>query len=122
MIKSGATMSKDLLKEYIGLVVEGPTNNRHALGANSKPIEDIGNIKSRLGYAIDQYTGMKVAALEVYPDPHVEGTYAARAQWSDENGDIVTQDFLVKGVKRGGSIDPDSLEEVEFNSWPPKSR
>lgn len=103
--EEGVTMSQKLLKECIGLMIEAT------------------NDKERIGYALDQYLGVKVTSLEIVPDPGVPGTYAVRAQWRDSDGQIQTQDFIVTGVVRGGMIDINTqVEEVEFKSWPPRSR
>lgn len=51
--------------------------------------------------------------LKVFRDPKVEGCYAVRALI---DGDTV--DFL---FTRGNFDDPDEVEEVEFETWPPVS-
>lgn len=116
--KKDVMITAKLLKEYVGLVVERLPERR------PERLRD-GNMKGNIGYALDQYTGKHITALEVYPDPRVEGTWAARAQWFvEEDGERpVTQDFLIMGVKMGGSIDIDrQIEEVEFNEWPPRTK
>lgn len=64
--------------------------------------------------AITEYTGEAPASVQVHPDPKVEGSYAARARFKD--GDKV--DFLVAA---GSPVSADGLEEVTFETWPPRS-
>jgi hypothetical protein len=72
------------------------------------------NIQQRLTEAVKNYLGTKnFKSMKTYPDPQVPGTYAIRA--INKRGENV--DFLYCG----GEPIEDNLEEVEYNSWPPKS-
>lgn len=69
------------------------------------------------------YTGREVASIKVFPDPKVDGTFAARAQMAD--GDVI--DFMVVEnhmPKRIGRSTPEELaeaiEETMWETWPPK--
>jgi hypothetical protein len=69
------------------------------------------------------YTGREVASIKTFPDPKVEGTWAARATMADG----ATIDFLVVEnhmEKSIGRSTPDELaeaiEETQFDTWPPK--
>jgi hypothetical protein len=71
--------------------------------------------------AVWLYTGEYCNNVQVqrYRDVSFPGTFAIRATFG--NGDVV--DFLLVGYR--DSMQPgqvaDELEEVYFNSWPPKS-
>lgn len=64
-------------------------------------------------YLGDDFNPNRVSIVE---DPWVSGTYAARV----ETGDNYPSDFLIHTLD---DVDPmDQVEEVEFKSWPPKTR
>jgi hypothetical protein len=67
----------------------------------------------------------KPGTIQIVPDPQVTGTYAV--QFTDEeNADTeggVVQLLFVTGLEEGtiNEVLEATLEEVEFESWPPQS-
>jgi hypothetical protein len=71
---------------------------------------------------LEAYTERKVVSIQVYPDPSVSETWAARAVMVE--GDTI--DFFVVGsqlprrmeLTRPDAI-ADAIEECMFDQWPP---
>ena len=67
---------------------------------------------------VELYTVGKVKKLDTYPDPNVPSCTSLRVKFEDGN----TVDYVYFLIQRfNGMYDRDSLEEVEFESWPPES-
>jgi hypothetical protein len=69
------------------------------------------NDKKKLIAIVEAYLGRSSFELHAIPDPYVAGVYALRVKFDDVN-----VEFLLTDIN-----DPESLEEVEFMSWPPTS-
>ena len=64
--------------------------------------------------AIGMYSGKTILKIQIHPDPKVAGTYAIRADGMDF---LITRFPSLKTYK--DIID--NLEDVEWETWPPKS-
>lgn len=80
-------------------------------------------VSDKLKAGIEEYTGRKAKSIQVFADPKVAGTYAARAEM--EKGDTI--DFLVVGrdlpsgwAKATPEEVAELVEESQFEQWPPK--
>jgi hypothetical protein len=62
--------------------------------------------------AVREYTGDPTLKLKTWPDPKVPGCWALQ----DEEGNGYLISGNVRGVPTMGDV-----EEVEFETWPPKS-
>jgi len=71
---------------------------------------------AKMEKAVGDYLGTGQFSMEVYPDPRVEGSWAIRVERVPKDDRPIF--FLIRG---GSPIDAESLEEVEFTSWPPTS-
>lgn len=76
---------------------------------------------SRLAYlhrvidaAITEYMGLKPDEVKFVADPHVSGTYGVRVTTRH-----VEHDFIIH--LSGNAVNQETIEEVEFTSWPPTS-
>lgn len=72
-------------------------------------------MKSNLKEIIEEYCGAKVKSIKTYDDPLVRSCQALQVKF--ENGETVH--YLIQ--KFDGKYDIESLEEVEFDTWPPSS-
>ena len=70
------------------------------------------NAKHRIRSMIEKESGRPVETIEVVPDPENPGVYAARITFSGRDDWPID---LILNIN-----DPDSIEEVEFETWPPK--
>ena len=75
---------------------------------NQKELKDV----------IELYTGQIVKKIDLYPDPINSMYTAVRVQFEDNN---VASYVYYLFQSFDGKYDYDSLEEVEFETWPPKS-
>jgi len=74
-------------------------------------------IKERITKAVKAYTGKQPEDLQIHRDPKVSGVYAVRLKLKgDEAGFLFN-----KNEADEADDDWKVLEEVEFESWPPKS-
>jgi len=78
-----------------------------------------GPVKSEILRAVEEYLGEGPGNVSVCPDPGVPGTWAIR-YLPPAGGKVV--DFMLQDWKGRGPIDPMNLEEVEWKTWPPRSR
>lgn len=75
-------------------------------------------IKEQCKKAIEDYTGVKVKEIEVVEDNKVEGCYAMKAVMCKRVCGKNTLYFL---KTHSDPISYNTIEDVEFTSWPPKS-
>ena len=76
------------------------------------------SIKDQCKKAVEEYTGVKVKAIEVVRDPQVAGCVAMKCTMEKKiNGE---QDLYFLKT-HSDPITSETLEEAEFESWPPKS-
>jgi len=75
-------------------------------------------IKEQCKKAVEEYTGVKVKSIQVIADPQVSGCYAMRAIMMEEVCDTKTLYFI---KTHSDPITADTIEDAEFESWPPKS-
>lgn len=73
-----------------------------------------------IGRAIADYTGAQVLELEAVVDPVVAGAYGIQALVKSERSNPRIVQFVISGVPLRHVTDRD-LQEVEFDSWPPRS-
>lgn len=66
--------------------------------------------------AFRDYIGKPDQQFDLWADPKVPGTYAGRKK-GDKGSDGVIEGFLITH----SGIGEDDVEEMEFESWPPKS-
>jgi len=66
--------------------------------------------------AVEDYAGKELLNLDVIPDPQVPGSFAIKAVYKAFPDKPVF--FLISA---GDPISWEYLEEVEFESWPPRS-
>lgn len=73
-------------------------------------------LRDRFAQTLSAYTGAAITGvqLKLFADPKVSGCYAVR--YTPAQGDPV--DFL---FTHGQYDDPDQVEEVELEQWPPVS-
>jgi hypothetical protein len=64
--------------------------------------------------AIDEYSGIYVDSVEIIADPRNSDIFAFRAFLNDRYISFLWDSSM-------GPLNGDELEEVEFESWPPKS-
>lgn len=76
---------------------------------NSRPMKVV------IQELLEKYTGKKMTKVEVMADPQVHGVWAAKAWWGSGKRAMV-QEFMLN-VFEG----EDSIEEMEFTTWPPTS-
>jgi hypothetical protein len=70
--------------------------------------------KEQAKKAVEEYTGEKVVRIEIYQDPKVAGCVAFRTKMEDGR----TLDWL---KTHNDPITMDTIEECEFDVFPPKS-
>lgn len=63
------------------------------------------------------YIGKPDQQFDLWPDPEVPGTWAGRKH-GDKGEDGVIEGFL---ITHSAPLGANGVEEVEFESWPPKS-
>lgn len=72
-------------------------------------------IRQQIQAVLEEYTGtsLRTTKVEIVEDPRVYGTYAVRVTLPTPSEPL---EFLVRQP-----FDADTVEEVEFASWPPTS-
>lgn len=77
-----------------------------------------------LSFILSQYSGKNIQPDRIHAveDPSISGVYAVRwfAFANRPRREVVVGEFLID-VKAGTQAAIESIEEVEFKSWPPKS-
>ena len=71
--------------------------------------------RHRIADDVEEYTG-KAATVDVVADPNVPGTYAVRAR-TRPGGAVLYFLWYASGADA-----LQRLEEVQFNTWPPRAR
>ena len=70
--------------------------------------------KERAQEVIEEYMGVVVEKLDIYNDPKVAGCYVMRAKIKGEY-------FYFIKMGYDEPLTVDTLEEADFDKWPPKS-
>ena len=81
----------------------------------------LSKVQKELKDIVELYTGRKVKNIQTYPDQNNSSYTAIRVEFLDDNSVVDYNYFLIQS-SLGNGFDRDSLEEVEFESWPPKSK
>jgi len=76
--------------------------------------------RQRITKAVEDYVGRSPAGVQVERDPMVDGVYAVRATFDDDEEPVEFL-FNVHDADLLVGDDSEALQECTFNTWPPSS-